>query len=91
MSEWSAQIEPRYQETLAGIFAVKPSDAMRAVESSDVVVLSDEWLKRSKLPFDQSIVQSWPMIDSYAQNNLKLRATGKIDGITYRVFVRARD
>jgi hypothetical protein len=85
------QVEPRYQETLAGIFAVGPSDAMRAVESSDIVVLSDEWFKRSRFPFDQSIIQSWPMINGYAQNNLKLHATGKIDGITYRIFVRARD
>jgi hypothetical protein len=80
--------EPRYAETLAGIFAVKPADAMRAVETSDIVVLSDERLKRSRSPFDQSIVQSWRMIDDYAQSNLKLLATGKIDDITYRIFVR---
>jgi hypothetical protein len=28
------------------------------------------------------------MIDDYAQNNLKLLATGKIDDITYRIFER---
>jgi hypothetical protein len=84
----SGNNEPRYAQTLGGIFPVKPADAIRAVEESDVVVLSDERLKRSRSPFDQSIVQSWRMIDDYAQSNLKLIATGKIDDITYRIFER---
>jgi len=54
--ELSGRPEPHYSETLAGIFPVKPADAMRAVETSDIVVLSDERLKRSQFPFDQSIV-----------------------------------
>jgi hypothetical protein len=86
--ELSGRPEPHYSETLAGIFPVKPADAMRAVETSDIVVLSDERLKRSQFPFDQSIAQSWQLIDGYAQGNLKLIATGKIDDITYRIFVR---
>jgi hypothetical protein len=83
---WRA--EPRYHALLGGMFAVDRADAMHAVEGSDIVVLSDERLKRSQSPFDQAIVQSWQMINDYAQSNLKLHATGKIDDITYRVFVR---
>jgi hypothetical protein len=80
--------EPRYAQTLGGIFPVKPADAIRAIEESDIVVLSDERLKRSRSPFDQSIVQSWRMIDDYAQSRMELVATGKIDDITYRIFAR---
>jgi hypothetical protein len=80
--------EPRYAQTLGGIFPVKPADAIRIVEESDIVVLSDERLKRSQSPFDQSIVQSWRMIDDYAQSRMELVATGKIDDITYRIFAR---
>jgi hypothetical protein len=86
--EFSGRAEPRYSETLGGIFAVKPADAIRAVETSDIVVLSDERLKRGQSPFELSIVQSWPLINDYAQSNLRLVATGKIDDITYRIFVR---
>lgn len=89
-SNGSDREEPRFSSTLGGIFAVKPADVMRAVASSDVVVLSDERLKRSQSPFDQSIIQSWPLIDSYARSNLQLLTTGKIDDITYRIFVRLR-
>jgi hypothetical protein len=80
--------EPRFSGTLGGIFAVKPADVLRAVASSDIVVLSDERLKRGQSPFDQSIVQSWALIDSYARSNLRLLTTGKIDDVTYRIFVR---
>jgi hypothetical protein len=86
--ELSGRTEPHYSETLAGIFPVKPADAIGAVETSDIVVLSDQRLKRSQLPFDQSIEQIWPVIDRYAQSNLRLLTTGKIDDIAYRIFVR---
>jgi hypothetical protein len=88
MNGWSEKSEPRYVQALGGIFAVNRADAVRTVQDSDIVVLSDETLKRSQSPFDQSIVRSWRMIDDYAQNNLKLLATGKIDDITYRIFER---
>jgi hypothetical protein len=87
-NELSNRDEPQFSGALAGIFVVKPADAMRAVASSDIVVLSDERLKRGRSPFDQSIVESWPMIDGYARNNLQLLTIGRIDDITYRIFVR---
>jgi hypothetical protein len=80
--------EPQFTGTLGGIFALNPEDVMRAVESSNVVVLSDQQLKRSHSPFDQSILESWPMMDGYAKKNMQLLTTGKIDDITYRIFVR---
>jgi hypothetical protein len=88
LNGWSEANEPRYAQTLGGIFPVKPEDAMSAVEGSDIVVLSDERLKRSPSPFDQSIVESWRMMDAYARSKLNLIATGRIDDITYRVFER---
>jgi hypothetical protein len=78
--------EPRHSQNLGGIFPIKPGDAIRAVETSDIVFLSDERLKRGQSPFDQSIIQCWQVIDGNARSRMELVAAGKIDDITCRIF-----
>jgi hypothetical protein len=78
---------PAFTESLAGIFAVRPEDALAALKSSDVVVLTNK-TNRGTGPFDSTIIECWDALDQFAENNLKLRASGNIGGIPYRIFVR---
>jgi hypothetical protein len=76
------------EQNLGGTSPIKSADAIRAAETRDIIVLSDERLKRGQSPFDQLIVQCWKMIDGHARSRMELVATGKIDDITYRIFAR---
>ncbi len=80
---------PAFYESLAGIFAVRREEALSAVKSSDVVVLTDKMTKRGKGPFDMAIIEYWDALDDFAERDLMALAAGTVDGIRYRVFVRA--
>lgn len=80
---------PAFQESLAAIFAVRREQALSAVKSSDVVVLTDKTTRRGKGLFDTAIIEYWDALDDFAESNLKVLAAGTVDGIPYRVLVRA--
>jgi hypothetical protein len=79
---------PAFDESLGGIFVVRREQALSAIQSSNVVVLTDKNTKRGKDPFSTAIVEYWDALDDFAEKNLTERATGTVDGIPYRVFVR---
>jgi MFS family permease len=79
---------PAFVESLAGIFTVQREQALSAIKSSDVVVLTDKTTGRGKGPFDTAIIAYWDAIDDFAEKNLAPLATGTVNGIPYRVFVR---
>jgi hypothetical protein len=79
---------PAFVESLAGIFTVRREQALSAIESSDVVVLTDKTSKRGKGPFDTAIVEYWDALDDFAERNLTAIAAGTVDRVPYRVFVR---
>jgi hypothetical protein len=83
-----ARSPPAFHESLAGIFAVRREQALPAVKSSDVVVLTDKTTKRGKGPFDTAIIEYWDALDDFAKSDLTAIAAGTIDGIPYRVLVR---
>jgi hypothetical protein len=80
---------PAVHESLGGIFAVRREQALSAVKSSDVVVLTDKMTKRGKSPFDTAIIEYWDALDDFAESNLTALAAGTVDGIPYRVLIRA--
>jgi hypothetical protein len=80
---------PTFGENLAGIFTVPREQALSAIKSSDVVVLTDKTTRRGKGPFDTAIIEYWDAIDDFAERNLTPLANGTVNGIPYRVFVRA--
>jgi hypothetical protein len=80
---------PAFHESLASIFAVRREQALFAVKSSDVVVLTDKMTKRGKSPFDVAVVEYWDALVDLAESNLTAVAAGTVDGIPYRVLVRA--
>jgi hypothetical protein len=84
-----ARSSPAFRESLAGIFAVRREQALSAVESSDVVVLTDKMTKRGKDPFNVAVMEYWDALDDFAERNLTALAAGTVDGIPYRVLVRA--
>jgi hypothetical protein len=45
--------------------------------------------RRGKGLFDLAVVEYWDALDDFAESNLKLLAAGTVDGIPYRVLVRA--
>jgi hypothetical protein len=79
---------PAFVESLAGIFTVQREQALSAIKSSDVVVLTDKTTRRGKGPFDTAIIEYWDAIDDFAEKNLTVLAAATVDGIPYRVFVR---
>ena len=79
---------PAVSQSLGGIFAVQRDDALAAVQSSDIIVLSDKSLKRGQFPFEKNISQYWDALDDYAIHNLTLLCSGVIANIPYRIFVR---
>ena len=78
---------PLFTESLAGKIAVRREDALAALESSDVVVLTNKTDRRNG-PFDSTIIEYWDALDEFAENNLKRRTTGTVGGIPDRIFVR---
>jgi hypothetical protein len=79
---------PAFQESLAAIFTVRREQALSAVKSSDVVVLTDKTTRRGKGLFDTAIIEYWDALDDFAESNLKVLTAGTVDGIPYRVLVR---
>lgn len=79
---------PVVSQSLGGIFAVQRDNALAAVQSSDIIVLSDKSLKRGQFPFDKNISQYWDALDDYAIHNLTLLCSGVIANVPYRIFVR---
>jgi hypothetical protein len=62
---------------------------LSAVKSSDVVVLTDKTTRRGKGLFDTAIIEYWDALDDFAESNLAVLTAGTVDGIPYRVLVRA--
>ena len=79
---------PAASQSLGGIFAVQRDDALAAVQSSDIIVLSDKSLKRGQFPFEKNISQYWDALDDYAIHNLTLLCSGVIANVPHRIFVR---
>jgi hypothetical protein len=79
---------PVVSQSLGGIFAVQRDNALAAVQSSDIIVLSDKSLKRGQFPFDKNISQYWDALDDYTIHNLTLLCSGVIANVPYRIFVR---
>ena len=79
---------PAISQSLGGIFAVQRDDALAAVQSSDIIVLSDKSLKRGQFPFEKNISQYWDALDDYAIHNLTLLCSGVIANVHHRIFVR---
>ncbi len=79
---------PAASQSLGGIFAVQRDDALAAVQSSDIMVLSDKSSKRGPFPFDKNISQYWNALDDYAIHNLTLLCSDVISNVPYRIFVR---
>jgi hypothetical protein len=84
-----ARPPPAFIESLAGIFTVRREEALSAIKSSDVVVLTDKTTRRGKGPFDMAIIEYWNALDDFSESNLTALATGTVDGVPYRIFVRA--
>lgn len=73
--------------SLGNIFAISTTDALASLRTSDIVVLSDQFKGRDvPYPFNQSMKESWPALDQYAEANLRQIASGTILDIPYRVF-----
>jgi hypothetical protein len=79
---------PAASQSLGGIFTVQRDDALAAVRSSDIIVLSDKSLKRGQFPFEKNISQYWDALDDYAIHNLTLLCSGVIANVPHRIFVR---
>ena len=80
---------PAFSETLAGILAVRREDALAAVKSSDVVVLTEKTSKRTKRSaFDTAVIEYWDSLDDFAEGHLTTLTSGTVDGMPYRIFVR---
>ena len=75
---------PGYSE--CSLFAVH--EQALAVKSSDVVVLTDKTASEARA-VRYTIIEYWDALDDFAESNLKPLAVGTVDGIPYRVLVRA--
>lgn len=76
---------------LGGIFAVTREEILRTLESTDILVLSDHRSARGDpWPFNDSMREHWPDLESYATSNLVVLDSGTVGDIPYRVFVRPR-
>jgi hypothetical protein len=71
-----------------GMFAIPRDKAMKLVQDSDIVVLSDPVLGRefSHYPMDTKIREYWSDLRQWTEANLALLYTTNINGIPFRVF-----
>jgi len=77
-------------ESMGGLLLISGDDAMDAVRSSDVVVLTDQFSGRDEpYPFNKSMKENWPRIAQFVEANMREIASGEISGIPYRVFASA--
>jgi hypothetical protein len=72
-----------------GIFATERDVALKLVEESDIVILSDPKLDRAHpYPMNTKIQEYWDELWEWTNNNRMLLLSDKIDGLPYSVFVR---
>ena len=84
--------DPRFGHSIYGIFATPREVALRLVEDSDIVVLTDPVQGRTlTLPIDQKITEYWDELDAWTRHNRILLTSANIFGVPHRVYVRHFD
>jgi hypothetical protein len=74
--------------SLGSIFEISREDALAALARTDVAFLSDEGGRNEVYPFHRSMREHWPAMNDYAEKNMSLLTTGKVVGLTFRLYVR---
>ena len=73
-----------------GIFATERDIALKLVEESDIVILSDPKMDRAHpYPMNTKIQEYWDEISAWTKNNRILLLADNIDGLPISVYVRA--
>jgi len=74
--------------SLGSIFEISREDALAALAKTDIAFLSDKGGGKEAYPFHRSMGEHWSAMNEYAEKNMQLLTTGKVTGVTFRVYVR---
>ena len=84
--------DPRFGNSIYGIFATPRDVALQLIEDSDIVVLTDPIQGRSStLPIDRKIIEYWDELDAWTRHNRVLLTSADVYGVPHRVYVRQFD
>lgn len=81
-------LDPLFGHSDYGIFATPKDVALRLVQKSDIIILTDPVLARNPtIPMDTKIREYWNDMEAWTEQNRTLLFSTSIEGIPHRVYV----
>lgn len=79
-------------QSFDGLQAISRDDAFKAVDTSDLVVLTSQNEGRSApYPFNAKMKAIWPELEDHVSKTMRVIASGTIAGLPCRIFARPSD